>query len=128
MSSSHASGGWRSTALLAALIAFTINVLQPLAHAALLRDGVPQALWTALCESDVAEPQSKSDRTPSTAAKHECCLGLAHASPIADPRQSCIAIVEPHFDVVRYVVSDRSITAPDERRHPSQPRAPPSNS
>lgn len=36
--------GWRGMALAAALFAITLNVLQPVAHAALMRDGGPIAL------------------------------------------------------------------------------------
>ena len=39
--------GWRAMALAIALFAITLNFLQPLAHAAMMRDGAPSALWTA---------------------------------------------------------------------------------
>src|SRR5262249_39305786 len=44
--------GWRAATFAAALFAITLNFLQPLAHAALLRDGGPVAaasLWGAFC-------------------------------------------------------------------------------
>ena len=41
--------GWRGMARAVALFAITLNFLQPLAHAALMRDGAPSALWTAMC-------------------------------------------------------------------------------
>ncbi len=38
--------GPRLSALAAALFAITLNFLQPLAHAAMLRDGAPRAMWS----------------------------------------------------------------------------------
>ena len=65
---------------MAALFAVTLNFLQPLAHAASMRDGNPSALWSMFCNSAVADPDNKADATPPKSANtHECCLGLAHA-------------------------------------------------
>ena len=55
-------------ALMAALFAVTLNFLQPLAHAASMRDGNPSTLWSMFCNSAVADPAAetgnKTDATP----------------------------------------------------------------
>src|SRR5215470_3083628 len=77
--------GWRAMAMAVALFAITLNFLQPLAHAALLRDGAPSALWTVFCNSAAADPDGKSGPAPVAAQQHECCLGLAHAASFVEP-------------------------------------------
>ena len=41
----------RALGLAVALFAITLNFLQPLAHAAMMRSGAPETLWTAFCNS-----------------------------------------------------------------------------
>ncbi len=113
-------------AFAAALFAITLNFLQPLAHAALLRDGAPTALWTVFCNSTAADPNGKqSGSMPHAGQAHECCLGLAHTTTLAAPPTAFI-IVEP---VV--VTAIPSLPAEQQspvgiRDGPSQPRGPPS--
>ena len=65
--------GARALALMAALFAVTLNFLQPLAHAASMRDGNPSALWSMFCNSAVADADGKTDATPAKSSdKHEC--------------------------------------------------------
>ncbi len=114
--------GGRAAALAAALFAITLNFLQPLAHAALMRDGSPSILWSVFCDSRAADPDGKS--TPVAAADHECCLGLAHAPSLAAPPDHFIALP---------AVSTAAATLPAPagptpvgiRDGPSQPRGPP---
>jgi hypothetical protein len=89
--------GWRSMALATALFAITFNFLQPLVHAALMRDGPPTALWTVFCDASAADPNGGSGSVPGQTAKsHECCLGLAHAQTLTEP--------STHFLPVAYAV------------------------
>src|SRR3954463_1320512 len=71
----------RAVAFAAALLAITLNFLQPLVHAALMRDGSPTTLWNVFCN---ASPEHRQE-APLAADKHECCLGLAHAVAFAPP-------------------------------------------
>ena len=52
--------GWRASALAVALFAITLNFLQPLAHAAMMRDGMPSTLWTVFCNSSAADPERRA--------------------------------------------------------------------
>ncbi len=47
-----------------ALFAITLNFLQPVVHAALMRDGAPSALWTVFCNATAADPDGKSGSVP----------------------------------------------------------------
>jgi hypothetical protein len=116
--------GPRLSALAAALFAITLNFLQPLAHAALMRDGSPRAMWSAFCSAMAADPDGKQvpDRQP--APTHECCLGLAHAAPLAAP--------SPVFALLPPLVAALPPSLPDEpslsvgiRDGPPRPRGPP---
>ena len=113
--------GWRAAALAAALFAITLNFLQPLAHAALMRSGAP-ANWAAMC---LPSAQQGDDQHPATAGTmHECCLGLAHASTIAEPSTAFVAI-DRLPEVVRPFETAEAHTPVGIRDGPSQPRAPP---
>jgi hypothetical protein len=115
--------GWRATAFAAALLAITLNFLQPLVHAALMRDGGPatSGVWASMCLPDATPDEQGS--TPA-GKQHECCLGLAHALALAAP-SSAFILVEPVVVAIR-VVTDRDALAPvGIRDGPSQPRAPP---
>ena len=76
--------GWRAATFAAALFAITLNFLQPLAHAALMRDGGPMAvsLWTSMCTPSTGQDDAQ-DSMPAAGKMHECCLGLAHAPTLA---------------------------------------------
>lgn len=120
--------GWRATALAAALFAITLNFLQPLAHAALMRDAAPSILWTAFCNSAAADPAAgssgQSGKMPVTGQAHECCLGLAHAPAIAAPPVFFVAIA-PVATVVAPLQADVSFTPAGIRDGPTRPRGPP---
>ncbi|TAJ35964.1 MAG: hypothetical protein EPO55_23475 [Reyranella sp.] len=119
--------GWRATSLAAALFAITLNFLQPLAHAALMRDGGPQAaarMWGAFCLP--AAGQDDADAPPPSAGKsHECCLGLAHA-PVLAELSTAFVLVEHVVAAVRFVAVTDPLSPVGIRDGPSQPRAPPS--
>ena len=113
--------GWRAAALAAALFAITLNFLQPLAHAALMRSGTP-ANWAAMC---LPSAQQGDDQHPATAGTmHECCLGLAHAPTLAEPSVSFVA-VDRLPESVRPLETAEALTPVGIRDGPSQPRAPP---
>jgi len=113
--------GWRAAALAAALFAITLNFLQPLAHAALMRSGAPMT-WTAMC---LPSAQQGNDQHPATAGTpHECCLGLAHATTLAEPSTAFVAI-DRLPESVRPLETAEALTPVGIRDGPSQPRAPP---
>jgi Protein of unknown function (DUF2946) len=117
--------GWRAAALAAALFAITLNFLQPLAHAALMRSGAP-ITWAAMClPSMQGGAQQGDDRHPATAGTaHECCLGLAHASTLAEPSTAFVA-VDRLPESVQPLETAEALTPVGIRDGPSQPRAPP---
>lgn len=121
----HPDSGWRAASLAAALLAITFNFLQPIVHAALMRSGAPTALWSVFCNSAAAEPDGKAGSMPAPAAQaHECCLGLAHAPPLAAP-SSAFILLDPVAVAIRFVATvDMPVTA-GIRDGPSQPRGPP---
>jgi hypothetical protein len=116
----------RSLALIAALFAVTLAIMQPLVHSVMLRIGGPEAgggLWATICQPSAdGEP---SDRSNSPASKfHDCCFGLAHAPVLLGPSVASIFV-----DQVL-----RSDSVPSKHHHPTtgairdgpqQPRAPP---
>jgi hypothetical protein len=118
--------GWRAAAWAAALFAITLNFLQPLAHAALMRSGAP-GNWAAMClPSAQQEGTERGDQQqPATAGTpHECCLGLAHAPALGEPSTSFIAVDRP-ATTVRPLETAEVRTSVGIRDGPSQPRAPP---
>jgi len=118
--------GRHAVAFAAALFAITLNFLQPLAHAALLRDGGPMEaarVWGVLC-LPATEDESGKGSIPDAGKIHECCLGLAHATAMAGP--SVIFTVEP--PVVRTAAVRAAAAAGGTagiRDGPLQARAPP---
>ena len=114
--------GWRAAALAAALFAITLNFLQPLAHAAMLRDGGP-ATWAAFCLPSATQPDG-DHATPTANQLHECCLGLAHAPVLAEPSADFV-VLEPVSRPVRPLAAAEALTPVGIRDGPSQPRAPP---
>jgi hypothetical protein len=115
--------GWRAASFAAALFAITLNFLQPLVHAALMRDGGPGAsgIWASMCLPDTG--QDKQGSAPA-GKSHECCLGLAHAASLTEPSTAFISIDRP-VAIVRPLESAQSLTPVGIRDGPSQPRAPP---
>ncbi len=119
--------GWRAATFAAALFAITLNFLQPLAHAALMRDGGPMAvsLWTSMCTPSTGQDDAQ-DSMPAAGKMHECCLGLAHAPTLAVPAASSVAA--PLFTTIvdRQHVAVDALAPVGIRDGPNQPRAPPS--
>ena len=118
--------GWRAAALAAALFAITLNFLQPLAHAALMRSGAPMT-WAAMCLPSIQQggAQQGDEQRPATAGTmHECCLGLAHAPILAEPSTASVAI-DSLPESVRPLATAEALTPVGIRDGPSQPRAPP---
>jgi len=117
---------WRAGAFAGALFAITLNFLQPLAHAAMMRDGAPATLWTAMCLPSLLQEGGQQDGQPpvSAATMHECCLGLAHAPLLAEPPTTFVAIELPTV-TVRPLEAAQALTPVGIRDGPSQPRAPP---
>lgn len=113
--------GWRAAALAAALFAITLNFLQPLAHAAMLRDGGP-ATWAAFCLPSATPDDDHA--TPTANQLHECCLGLAHAPILGEPSTAFVAIELPSCPV-RPLADAEALTPVGIRDGPAKPRAPP---
>jgi hypothetical protein len=118
MSDRDRQSGWRATAFAAALFAITLNFLQPLLHAALMRDGGMQ--WSAFCN---ATPEQRQD-APAAADKHECCLGLAHATPFAPPAAIARLVAPPPSEATPLVAFDRPASV-GTLDGPHRPRGPP---
>lgn len=118
--------GRRAVAFAAALFAITLNFFQPLAHAALLRDGGPMAAaraWGVFC-LPAAEDEAGKGSIPDAGKIHECCLGLAHATAMVGP--SAIFTLEP--PVVRpvaFMAAAAPVGTVGIRDGPLQARAPP---
>ena len=111
-------------AMAVALFAVTLNFLQPVVHAALMRDGPPSALWTVFCSSTAADPDGKSGPLPTATQHHECCLGLAHAMAFAPP-PTAFVLVEPIAAVAAPMLPLEQPTPVGIRDGPSPPRGPP---
>ncbi len=125
MISRPAETGWRAPALAVALFAITLNVLQPLAHAALLRDGAPSALWTMFCNSAAADPDSSKPVPVHAADQHECCLGLAHAPALLEPSKTFLPL--PPVQPAQAPAAAAHQPSPvGIRDGPHRPRGPPS--
>ncbi|HZP98939.1 MAG TPA: DUF2946 family protein [Reyranella sp.] len=117
--------GARAAALLAALFAITFNFLQPLAHAALMRDATPSTLWTVLCTTPTADQGNDSGSAPTIAQDHKCCLGLAFAPALLAPPEQFI-VLPPVALASRPLVAVEPTAAVGIRDGPSSPRGPPS--
>jgi hypothetical protein len=117
--------GWRAASFAAALLAITLNFLQPLVHAALMRDGGPgtSGLWAAMCLPNAGSEQQDS----APAGKlHECCLGLAHAQNLSAPSTSFVQVARIAA-AVHPLDAARPFTPVGIRAGPNQPRAPPTH-
>lgn len=115
--------GWRAAALAAALFAITLNFLQPLAHAALMRGG-GSSTWAAMCLPGAQPDDQQSAPGSLNGTPHECCLGLAHAPTLAAPSTVFVAVAPPET-AVRPLAAAEALTPVGIRDGPSQPRAPP---
>lgn len=115
----------RAFVLVAALFALTLAILQPLAHAVMLRTGGPEAaaaLWGAICQPTA---DGEAEGSGSSSAKvHDCCFGLAHSPVLLGPAVAAVLVDQ----------STASNPVPSHHHHPStgairdgpqQPRAPP---
>lgn len=117
----------RAFVLVAALFALTLAIMQPLAHAVMLRSGGPEAaarLWGALCQPTADGGEADQGSGSSSAKVHDCCFGLAHSPVLLGPAVAA-ALVDQ---------STASNPVPSRHHHPStgairdgpnQPRAPP---
>jgi len=111
-------------AMAVALFAITLNFLQPLAHAAMLRDGAPSALWNVFCNATAADPDGKSGSGPMAGQQHECCLGLAHTASFAPPPTAFVLVAPVAAPAAPRLPSEQP-TPVGIRDGPSQPRGPP---
>jgi hypothetical protein len=117
--------GWRATTFAVALMALTLNFLQPLAHAALMREGAPGTLWSVFCNASAADPDShKGDSRPVAHTDHDCCLGLAHAAALVEPSK-VFSVVERVSQVSAPQPSVALPTPAGIRDGPTRPRGPP---
>lgn len=115
---------FRSLGLFVALVAVTFNFLQPLVHAAAMRDGSASVLWSAFCKSAAAgEARSNGVPAPAGSDQHECCLGLAHAAAAIDPPATFV--LAPVAAVARSLPVVGQPSPGGIRDGPSQPRGPP---
>lgn len=118
--------GWRVASLAAALFAITFNFLQPLAHAALMRDGGPDVaakMWGVFCLPGAGQDDAQG-QAPTAGSVHECCLGLAHAPALAE-LSTVFTRVEHAAAAIRFVAANDALQPVGIRDGPSQPRAPP---
>ena len=122
----RADSGGRAFGLAVALFAITLNFLQPVVHAALLRDGSPSALWTMFCNATAADSDQAGGSLPAgKAAAHDCCLGLAHAQALIEPSAEALplAFAEGHAGPLPAVAEGRPSAG--IRDGPHRPRGPP---
>ena len=125
MNRDRSPSGWRASALAVALFAITLNFLQPLAHAALMRDGLGATPWSVVCNASAADPDSSDKGSkPATADAHACCLGLAHPVSFVAPPTAFIVVAPTSVGETVLRAADQP-TAVGIRDGPGQPRAPP---
>ncbi|HTR86498.1 MAG TPA: DUF2946 family protein [Reyranella sp.] len=109
-------------------MAITVNFLQPLAHAAMVREGASPLLWSVFCRAAVAESPSGDgagkDSRPVPVAAHDCCLGLAHAAPLASPSATFTSLVPIAATAKPLSAPDRSVPV-GIRDGPNRLRGPP---
>jgi hypothetical protein len=112
-------------AVAVALLAVTINFLQPIAHAALMRNGAPSALWTVFCHASAADPEGTAGSTPVAVQDHQCCLGLAHAVAFIEPAADYLAVAFANLVAVPLPTTTNPGSI-GNRDGPHRPRGPPS--
>jgi len=121
----HLLAGGRSAVLAAALFAITINFLQPLVHAALLRGGpTTVAIWKSMCLSASQE----DDTRPQKDEPHACCLGMANAPSLPALAGSFVAVQLVARVESRPAVAVDALAPVGIRDGPPQPHGPPSPS
>jgi hypothetical protein len=113
-------------AFAAALFAITLNFLQPLAHAALMRDGGPieaARFWGVFC-LPAADSENGETPAPDAGKIHQCCIGLAHSTAMVGP--SAVFSVEPPLAQPSPVMAAAApVGTAGIRDGPLQARAPP---
>jgi hypothetical protein len=116
----------RALALALALFAITFDFLQPLVHAAALRDGTADSRRSMLCSASAAGPAQADgrDRKSADSVDHQCCLGLAHAQIGVAAPQAFVLLSSLAAEIDRPQRGDRSVSR-GIRDGPNQPRAPP---
>lgn len=124
MDRKHPASGWRAAAFAVALFAVTLNFLQPLVHAALMRDG-GGAPWAAICLPGASAESDGDGAAPVAGKLHECCLGLAHATQVSEPPSLFVIVGLPSPSVERPALTQEAMAPVGIRDGPSQPRAPP---
>ena len=124
MNRGRSPAGWRASALAVALFAITLDFLQPLAHAALMRDGPAATLWNVICSASAAHSDHDKSSPPVTANAHTCCLGLAHAVAFSAPPAALIMVARVSVAAALLPTDVQPSTA-GIRDGPGQPRGPP---
>lgn len=125
MSGGRHESKWRAMALAMALFAITSNFLQPLAHAALMRDGAPSALWSIFCKSAPEGHDSSGQSSPASTVDHSCCFGLAHAPALLAP-PSAFVLLPASTPVLAPSLPVEQADLAGIRDGPYRPRGPPS--
>jgi hypothetical protein len=115
----------RAMGLAVALFAITLNFLQPLAHAALMRDGAPSSLWSVFCKSAPQDPDSATGSAPTAVIDHDCCLGLAHAPVLLAPWPA-FTVLAPSTPALAPSLPVEQTGSAGIRDGPHRPRGPPS--
>lgn len=115
----------RAVAFAAALLAITLNFLQPLVHAALMRDGAPTTLWSVFCKSVPDGREQAPGSLPASTVDHDCCLGLAHAPALLAP-SSVFVLLAPSPPVLAPSLPVDQTGSAGIRDGPHRPRGPPS--
>ena len=93
MIAKRSESGWRVSALAAALLASTINFLQPRVHAAAMRDGMPAALRTAFWPSSAADPAGTPAEAPQAGGRTRVRPSAGHgagAARVNSVRSRCL--------------------------------------
>jgi len=120
----------QASAFFLALLAVTLNFLQPLAHAAAMRSGKASVLWSVLCNAASTDPDRDKKSGGSTsvpvpsAGIHECCLGLAHAAPLVSPSSDFASLPPVEAALPSSLPAERRPSA-RIRDGPPRPRGPP---
>ena len=126
MAASRPNTNLRAIALMLGLFAVTMAVLQPLANAAALRIGGPEAasrMWDVFCKADASDKSGDSQSIPMD-KQHSCCFGLAHAQALAFPSADFLHV--SHLQSVLFFVdADGRPTTGGIRDGPHRARAPP---
>lgn len=111
-------------ALATALLAITLNVLQPLVDAALMRYEAGAGIaWRAFCLAADADA-GKDAPEPATVEGHKCCLGLPPAWTAPSPVAVAVRVDRP-MQFVGGLIAQPPDPAVAIRDGPLQPRAPP---